>query len=56
MQACSHAFTMKSQLWLLNPRSNLPSIFEAVEVGFEKSGIEYMGHPKPGVRLRTPAK
>ncbi len=37
MQERSHAFAMKSQLWLLNPRPNLPSIVEAVETGFELS-------------------
>ncbi|MCV9940659.1 indolepyruvate ferredoxin oxidoreductase subunit alpha [Boseaceae bacterium BT-24-1] len=37
MQERSHAFAMKSQLWLLNPRPNLPSIVQAVEVGFELS-------------------
>jgi indolepyruvate ferredoxin oxidoreductase, alpha subunit len=34
MQERSHAFAMKSQIWLLDPRPNLPSIVEAVEVGF----------------------
>ncbi|WJR79210.1 indolepyruvate ferredoxin oxidoreductase subunit alpha [Bradyrhizobium sp. NP1] len=37
MQERSYAFAMKSQIWLLNPRPNLPSIVEAVEVGFELS-------------------
>lgn len=37
MQERSHAFAMKSQIWLLNPRPNLPSIVEAVEAGFELS-------------------
>jgi len=37
MQERSHAYAMKSQLWLLNPRPNLPSIVEAVETGFELS-------------------
>ncbi|MEM7428037.1 MAG: indolepyruvate ferredoxin oxidoreductase subunit alpha [Pseudomonadota bacterium] len=32
-----HAFAMKSQLWLLDPRPNLPSIVKAVEDGFELS-------------------
>jgi predicted transcriptional regulator len=33
--------------------------FETVEKirrAFEKSGIEFMGYPNPGVRLRTPAE
>jgi len=34
MQERSHAFAMKSQLWLLDPRPNLPSIVRAVEQGF----------------------
>src|SRR5829696_8708502 len=37
MQERSHAFAMKSQLWLLDPRPNLPSIVSAVEQGFELS-------------------
>ncbi|GHE20599.1 indolepyruvate ferredoxin oxidoreductase subunit alpha [Halomonas urumqiensis] len=37
MQERTHAFAMKSQVWLLDPRPNLPSIVEAVEHGFELS-------------------
>ncbi|MGO4124976.1 thiamine pyrophosphate-dependent enzyme [Inquilinus sp. YAF38] len=37
MQERSHAFAMKSQIWLLDPRPNLPSIVQAVETGFELS-------------------
>src|ERR1700688_1242072 len=37
MQERSHAFAMKSQMWLLDPRPNLPSIVRAVEEGFEFS-------------------
>ncbi|NKB53651.1 MAG: indolepyruvate ferredoxin oxidoreductase [Rhizobiaceae bacterium] len=37
MQERSHAFAMKSQFWLLDPRPNLPSIVSAVEHGFELS-------------------
>src|SRR6201991_519864 len=37
MQERSHAFAMKSQVWLLDPRPNLPSIVQAVEQGFELS-------------------
>ncbi|MBB5221450.1 indolepyruvate ferredoxin oxidoreductase alpha subunit [Amaricoccus macauensis] len=36
-QERSHAFAMKSQIWLLDPRPNLPSIVAAVEQGFELS-------------------
>ena len=34
MQERSHAFAMKSQVWLLDPRPNLKSIVEMVEQGF----------------------
>ncbi len=37
MQERSHAFAMKSQVWLMDPRPNLPSIVRAVEMGFELS-------------------
>ena len=37
MQERSHAFAMKSQIWLLDPRPNLPSIVDAVEHGFRLS-------------------
>jgi indolepyruvate ferredoxin oxidoreductase alpha subunit len=37
MQERVHAFAMKSQMWLLDPRPNLPSIVRAVETGFELS-------------------
>lgn len=37
MQERSHAFAMKSQIWLLDPRPNLPSIVEAVKQGFALS-------------------
>jgi indolepyruvate ferredoxin oxidoreductase alpha subunit len=33
MQERSHAFAMKSQMWLLDPRPNLPSMVQAVEDG-----------------------
>jgi indolepyruvate ferredoxin oxidoreductase alpha subunit len=36
-QERSHAFAMKSQLWMLDPRPNLESIVKAVEDGFELS-------------------
>ncbi len=36
-QERSHALAMKSQIWLLDPRPNLPSIVSAVEKGFELS-------------------
>ena len=37
MQERSHAFAMKSQIWLLDPRPNLPSIVKSVAQGFELS-------------------
>src|ERR687893_3031215 len=37
MQERSHAYAMKSQIWLLDPRPNLESIVKAVEDGFELS-------------------
>ena len=37
MQERSHAFAMKSQIWLLDPRPNLPLITDMVETGFDLS-------------------
>lgn len=37
MQERTHAFAMKSQIWLLDPRPNLTSIVNAVETSFELS-------------------
>lgn len=37
MQERSHAFAMKSQMWLLDPRPNITAIVNAVESGFELS-------------------
>jgi indolepyruvate ferredoxin oxidoreductase alpha subunit len=37
MQERTHAFAMKSQIWLLDPRPNLPSMVAAVKSGFELS-------------------
>ncbi len=37
MQERSHAFAMKSQIWLLDPRPDAPSIVKAVEDGFALS-------------------
>src|SRR5882724_395584 len=37
MQERTHAFAMKSQMWLLDPRPHLPAIVRAVEQGFELS-------------------
>ena len=37
MQERSHAYAMKSQIWLLDPRPDLESIVRAVETGFELS-------------------
>jgi indolepyruvate ferredoxin oxidoreductase alpha subunit len=37
MQERSHAFAMKSQIWLLDPRPNLPTMVHMVEKAFELS-------------------
>ncbi|MBF6258351.1 indolepyruvate ferredoxin oxidoreductase subunit alpha [Nocardia farcinica] len=37
MQERSHAFAMKSQMWLLDPRPDVTAIVDAVESGFELS-------------------
>ncbi len=37
IQERSQAFAMKSQMWLLDPRPNLPKIVEMVEQGFQLS-------------------
>jgi indolepyruvate ferredoxin oxidoreductase alpha subunit len=37
IQERTHAFAMKSQIWLMDPRPNLPKIVEMVERGFELS-------------------
>jgi len=37
MQERSHSFATKSQIWLLDPRPNLPSLVKTVRQGFELS-------------------
>jgi indolepyruvate ferredoxin oxidoreductase alpha subunit len=37
MQERTHAFAMKSQMWLLDPRPTLPEIVRSVRLGFELS-------------------
>ena len=37
MQERSHAYALKSQIWLLDPRPNLPMLVRMVEEGFELS-------------------
>src|SRR5262247_3837928 len=37
IQERTHAFAMKSQIWLMDPRPNLPKIVEMVEQAFELS-------------------
>jgi indolepyruvate ferredoxin oxidoreductase, alpha subunit len=44
MQERSHAFAMKSQIWLLDPRPNLPSIVRMV--------VEATGSSCPRPRTR----
>ena len=41
MQERSHPFAMKSQVWLLDPRPNLPTIVKAVEDGFALSEVSH---------------
>ncbi|MHB8813340.1 MAG: thiamine pyrophosphate-dependent enzyme [Steroidobacteraceae bacterium] len=41
MQERTHAFAMKSQMWLLDPRPHLPEIVQAVEQGFELSEVSH---------------
>jgi indolepyruvate ferredoxin oxidoreductase alpha subunit len=45
MQERTHAFAMKSQIWLLDPRPNLPSIVQAVEQGFALSEASHTPVP-----------
>ena len=51
-QERSHAFALKSMMWLLDPRPNLTTIVDMVERGFELSGgLEHAGddgaaHPR----------
>ena len=55
MQERSHAFAMKSQIWLLDPRPNLPSIVKAVRGRLRTVGsLEHAGdaaspHPLPAM-------
>ena len=37
MQERTHAFAMKSQMWLIDPRPNLPSMVKTIEQGFQLS-------------------
>ena len=37
LQERSHAFAMKSQIWLMDPRPNLTAIVDSVEMGFQLS-------------------
>ncbi|ARP97674.1 indolepyruvate ferredoxin oxidoreductase subunit alpha [Pseudorhodoplanes sinuspersici] len=39
MQERSHAFAMKSQMWLLDPRPNVQTIVDMVEKGFQLSEV-----------------
>ncbi|MGW2937803.1 thiamine pyrophosphate-dependent enzyme [Streptomyces sp. NPDC001156] len=39
MQERAHAFAMKSQMWLLDPRPNLQAIVDTVQAGFELSEV-----------------
>src|SRR5919202_1154368 len=39
IQERTHAFAMKSQIWLVDPRPNLPKIVQLVEKGFQLSEV-----------------
>ena len=57
MQERSHAFAMKSQIWLLDPRPNLESMVKAVEDGFslsEASKTPVMLHAHPRLPCAWP--
>src|SRR5215471_10393229 len=41
MQERTHAFAMKSQIWLLDPRPHLPEIVRSVQLGFELSEVSH---------------
>ncbi len=43
MQERSHAFAMKSQMWLLDPRPNVQTIVDMVEKGFQLVGSQQYG-------------
>ncbi len=52
MQERSHAYALKSQIWLLDPRPNLPTLVRMVEEGYELS--EASNTPVMNeVRIRT---
>ena len=47
MQERSHAYALKSQIWLLDPRPNLPTLVRMVEEGFRAvRGVEHAGHAR----------
>ena len=52
MQERSHAYAMKSQIWLLDPRPNLPTLVRMVEEGFELSEASH-SPVMLEVRIRT---
>ena len=51
IQERTHAFALKSALWLMDPRPNLPSIVRMVEKGFELSEASHAGDDE--LRIRT---
>ena len=51
MQERSHAFAMKSQIWLLDPRPNLPSIVQRSRKGIRAvRGLRYARHAQLRIR------
>ena len=54
MQERTHAFAMKSQIWLLDPRPNLPTIVDVVEDGVRTVGsLQHAGDAR-GAHPRLP--
>ena len=43
IQERTHAFALKSSLWLLDPRPELPTIVRMVEKGFELGSLQHAG-------------
>ena len=47
IQERTHAFALKSSLWLIDPRPDLPTLVRAVEKGFELSeALQHARHPR----------
>ncbi len=53
IQERSYAYALKSSMWLLDPRPDLPSIVRTVEKGFELSELDTHAVPVLAQRLRS---